>query len=272
MKDIYKAAGRLDLDTVKQLLLLKDFKYVKRFNDKLTSIQDMLPYMSEDEEDNFIFVLQSTFKKMSRPKTKTEHPDKVFEDFECAMGSFAKTKEVDEEKAKKKKEFDKEQYYREKEKTLFTPTTLFNEVPLISRIGASRADVVIIGDVYRIRDALKGTYYEDKREFVCMDQTVVRRAIVVGIRDDAVWVSKDMAPLVEKYYGKTKYMKYPQTVFLDMVANLLPNYAIVSNPIRIKTHFYYLVLPKTMISLPFVKLKKGKITPLVTQWVILREE
>lgn len=252
------------------------FGPLKKLIEKLKGVSDILPYISEDDEkllcDQMAFVVRCIWRRSMGEKVKPR--ENIFSGLDEAMKALnlkRKDSIVKQQQLLEVKHERDEEKRRMKELYFFTPQTRFNQVPINHRIGATRADVILIGKCHRIKHALEDTPFAERWEHITHQQMVVRHAVVVGVRDDAIWISGEKPLFAAKSYGKVRYRSYALETYIDNITNMLPLYSVVARPIRIKNHFYLLVMPKTVISLPHVQVNKGKIIPLIDEWMILKD-
>lgn len=279
MKGIYKVLLAGDLEGCHALLKGTTSKAARMLREKLLNIEKMRPYMSEKEEDELLFVLQSTFKNImlleARKGSDKEEEDTevecIFDDLKLAMGSVSKSERKKEEKTEKKilaKKAEWELRSRKAESLLYKPQSSFIPIPINVKVGASRADVCILGNYFKVKEALQGTSFENKIDKITHEQAIIRGAILAGFRDDCIWI-EGTEPLSRRTYGKDKVQKHPHSVFAKMISRLLPGYTAVSNIIRYKTHYYFLILPSKVVKQPANRLINKHNTELITGWDIL---
>lgn len=254
----------------------------KRFGGLLISLGDILPYVSSRIEEKIkqkvIEIYRNTINK------KPAKVDTIaFSTLEGAM-EFLKLKAdsiVKAEEAVDLKSKLAESKRMEKERVLLQPTTKFRTISKAHRIGATRADIILICNRSKLTDALKS--YNYTIDGFSRNQVIIRNVELLAIRSDSFYsLHKRGDPIIKKKPKKgswqenlAKKRKMPQFTDRDLTLLVSRNkrlrkYKIVSKDyFRYEGHVYMLLLPPTVIMEPFCQQRGGKIIPIINSWAIL---
>ena len=287
-----KLIARGDLELAGDYLIKLGYR---KFGNAVASLEDTLPYISTNSEEKMKVHIIRLYKDISKRPVEKEEDTIAFKNLENAMKFFKLKKgyldeypedsaELDDYVREEKEKGDKEKRSLEKrtnkEKDMLEPTIGF--VPLVEpkRIGLVYADIIVIGKTQNLRDALNEFPYTTQN--FSHNEMIIRKVLLLGIssssfyvfhkRGDPVFKKPKKGSWKEALEKKRSGPKFTDKDLAFVVSKnkRLKDYRIVSQYyVRHDGYVYMLLLPPTVISLPYCKMVKGRIIPLIDSWTIL---
>lgn len=255
----------------------------RKFGELVISLEDELSYLSNRETSKLKRKILSAYFNLNKPKSnKTQHKKDVtaFSTLEEAMAMLRAEMEKIEPAETSTKREKYEASLNDREAKLLQPITVFRPIPKFDRMGFTHADIIILGKRPNIENALKNFDY--MVEGFTYGQVIVRNAMLYGLRSDLFYTltrrnDPVLEPKVKKGSWKAKVNK-KQTPTRYMISDIsealsrskISYLKIVSDyHLRHEGHVYFLLMPPTLIMLPFCQQVKGRIIPLIDSWGIL---
>lgn len=253
---------------------LINFGY-KDFGKYVLDMEDVLGHLNTIEENRLKRKLLKIYYDLCTGDKEEKEKQNSFTDFKNAMAFMQDRDSI---------EVEKDPVNNTAEEILLQPKNTLTCVSLNERFGFTKSDVIVIGKKKRIIDALRNYNYEIDSFY--RDQIIIRNVDLLGVRTDVLFVFRKKGdPGYEKPPKKGSWQevvrnKYKTKQYMDTsIASALArtkkmnHLRVVSKYyFRHKGHIYMLLLPPTMISLPFCEQKKGQIIPLINTWAILGVE
>jgi hypothetical protein len=249
----------------------------------LMTVDPILAYVSSNREKAVLQKIIASLQKLKVTIAKAEEeeadkkePSVVFSDIKKAM-NYIKTK-PEEEKEKIREESKKDDTEGKK----LEPVKVFQHLSVADRIGLTHGDVIVVGSMYPIAQALHETPYLVDR--LSTTEGIIRAAPVVGVRKDVLYVpayisSKKKTPKKKKKkkesdWREEVHKKKTRMILKDqvyaIVARTYPEFAIVVDfAILSKDHYYFLLLPKLITQEPYTKFQFGVVRSPIKVWSIL---
>jgi hypothetical protein len=264
-KGLFDLAGTLAINTG-----------YKAFGELIIHIGDVLPYINANTEEAVKIKIVKAYRKTLVKSTPGKKDALAFSTLENAMEFL----QIKLDKLDNTEDESERRRFR-REKNLLEPTTEFVPLSKAYRIGVSRADVIIIGKRSRIENALNN--YDYTIDGFSQGQIIIRNVTLLGLRTDSFFhFSKK--PLIKPKYKKGSWKdkiekkRTPKFTIMDLTKLVslnkkLNKWKIVSNKyFRYNEFVYFLLLPPTLIMLPYCQQVKGTIIPLIDTWSILGVE
>ncbi len=270
--DFEKYISNDDFESAANELIKKGYT---KLADQIIDISDALVYVSFKREEE-IKKLIIDFYKEHILKAKSKNNTLSFSTIESAMAFLKKkveTKDIEEE-------IDKQS---EKEKSLLKSKIGFKKIDETFKntiVGLIRSDIIIIGKVQQIKNALHDyNYIVDKFSY---NQLIIRNVLLIGMkrvyfrapkkRGETIFKNKTKK---DQWIDKSDNQKI-KLITVDHLADIisrnkvLNKFRIASNkPFYHEDFVYFPLLPPTIVSLPFCEQKRGMIIPLINEWSVI---